>query len=601
VRALPVRWVDLEQFRWVLEKANGNHEDRALMLLKACAWLSGKPWAAWRLAAEPHGKWMTAYSDLFEYLRLFLAAGLSVDQAIWFGREARHPSLEWFELVSSKPSLRRVVRTRFFADLARGRGADPERVALLEKYVDGLSRGGDAWEAFRLQAEKVADSGWGEDLLRGIATRLRRYLPKGVREKLLDLARRERQRSLEPEPRYVLPLAQARSATDRAALEGFVRHPDWMVRAVVAENPALPHDLMLVLARDPERAVLRALAARQDLPPEVYRVLEAAGVALSVERAGGLDRVNRGWLQSMRYPPASPPDPGPSTPDSRTACVLALARVLAVVLRKRAGEELVRLLVRRLTCAVLPFVRAPQGPGSPRAAQVAWVLGMFWKKAAEAIRARRYGIPGGRWLARIESAVLNRCGFLALYVKERPGGYLCTVLCRGGERVSFWLLPDGPEPDFGSLSGRPGDLVLAALLVHAACVVADLVARRDPEPSSPGRRAGAGRGLSRRGGASVRVVLAPRCRSGGGQNRGRGGSGGPSVGGYVPWHFRRLHAGWTASPEARANALYYAGVAELPEGITFVRPYCRAGSDPGDRVVISRLARSLAVSLDAIW
>ena len=69
----------------------------------------------------------------------------------------------------------------------------------------------------------------------------------------------------------------------------------------------------------------------------------------------------------------------------------------------------------------------------------------------------------------------------------------------------------------------------------------------------------------------------------------------------MPWRFRRLQPGWVASPEARANALYYAGIVELPEGMAFVRPHCRAGSDPADNMFVSHLARSFAVSLDSVW
>lgn len=229
------------------------------------------------------------------------------------------------------------------------------------------------------------------------------------------------------------------------------------------------------------------------------------------------------------------------------------------------------------------------------------MLEVYWKKAIEAIRNRRYGIPGGRWLARIESTVLARCGFLALYIKERRDGYLCAVLCRGGRRVYFWLLPDSTVPDFGVLAGRPGELVPAALLVYAACTVAGLVVRREPLPSPSGHQTGARQGCCRQRGASLRVVLVPRRRSGSGKGSGGSGSGHASPGGYVPWHFRRLPPGWVASPEARANALYYAGIVELPEGMTFVRPHCRAGSDPTDKLFVSHLARSFAVSLDSVW
>jgi hypothetical protein len=553
---------------------------------------------AWRLAAGPPD---ARYGDLFEYLRFFLAAGLTVDDAVRFGQQARCPTLEWFELVSCRPSLRNVVQTRFFEGLARGPEADPGRVALLKKYVDLLNREPGAAAAFKRQARKVAGSEWAEDLLWGIAARLRRHLPGDVRRSLVALVRRIERCLLAAEAKYVLPLAEARSSADPAALERLARHPDWAVRAALAENPALPRELMLALARDPERGVLRALAARDDLPPEVCRVLEAAGIAMSVERAGRLDRAGCAWRPSVRSLPRPVSGPELPAPGSRMFYASVLSALLVELARKRAAEELVRLFARRVTAVALSPVRVPQRLHSSRPAQVAWVLEVFWKKALEAIRNRRYGIPGGRWLARIESAVLARCGFLALYVRERRGGYLCAVLCRGGRKVCFWLLPGGSAPDFGVLAGRPGELVPAALLVHAACVVADLVVRGDPQPSPPGRQGGAKQACCRQGGAFVRVVLVPRRRSGNGKKSGGGGSGHAPAGGWVPWHFRRLPPGWVASPEARANALYYAGIVELPVGMTFVRPHCRAGSDPADKLFVSRLAQSFAVSLDSVW
>lgn len=338
----------------------------------ACAWLSGKNWAAWRLAAgSPDARWMTAYGDLFGYLRFFLTAGLTVDDAIRFGQQVRCPTLEWFELVSSRPSVRNAVQTRFFEALSRGPGADPERVALLKKYVDLLNREAGAAAAFERQAKRVASSEWAEDLLWGIATRLRHYLPRNVRARLVTLVRRIERCLLAAEAKYVLPLAEARSSADPAVLERLARHSDWAVRAALAENPALPRELMLVLARDPERGVLRALAARRDLPPEVCGILEAAGIALSVEQAGGLDRAGRGWYPNVRSLPK--PVPGPELPErgSRMSYVSALSGLLAELLQRRTVEELVRLLARRVTAVVLSPVRMPRTPNSSRPAQVA--------------------------------------------------------------------------------------------------------------------------------------------------------------------------------------------------------------------------------------
>ncbi len=222
----------------------------------------------------------------------------------------------------------------------------------------------------------------------------------------------------------------------------------------------------------------------------------------------------------------------------------------------------------------------------------------------EAAEAAVYAPHGGFTLALPDGYPLREYGIEAWRVWAEPEGLWFLPICRGQVSAGYWWTPEMHRTTL--VAGQATRLsalleVTAAALWRDLCVAGETVIRP---------RNGSGRGLPRPpaaltapvqpGRPAVRVLPARRIVLTGPREWGaaaereviaRQAHG-------VRGHLRTLHAGWSASADARRIAEEFS--IPVPDGYTFVRPHTRGEGESAGQPNVVVQARGLATVMTLV-